>query len=175
MEVARWGRGWPARWCQLTKGGAPVCGTTGLFHVGITVRDLDRSLAFYRGALGLEVDWDQVIDRDSTRELVGVPFSRLRCAFLALPGGGALEILEYEGVTGRDLDWTPSDHGAGHLCLWVADLDVVVSRARELGGVTIAVAPVTVPGGRYEGARVVYLRDPDGFLLELIEPAPAAS
>ena len=144
---------------------------TGLFHVGITVSDLERSLAFYRGALGLELEWNQVIDRDSTRELVGVPFRTLRCAFLAVPGGGSLEILEYEGVTGRDLTWTPSDHGAGHLCLWVADLDDVVARARDLGGVTITDAPVIVPAGRYTGARVVYLRDPDGFLLELIEPA----
>ena len=148
---------------------------TGLFHVGITVTELERSLAFYRGALGLELEWDQVIDRDSTRELVGVPFRTLRCAFLAVPGGGSLEILEYEGVPGRDLTWTPSDRGAGHLCLWVADLDDVVARARELGGVTISAAPVVVPAGRYTGARVIYLRDPDGFLLELIEPASSSA
>ena len=152
-----------------------MCSVTGLFHVGITVSDLERSLAFYAGALGLEVEWDQVIDRDSTRELVGVPFRTLRCAFLAVPGGGALEILEYDGVTGRDLTWSPSDHGAGHLCLWVADVDDVVARARELGGVTIAQAPVVVPSGRYAGARAVYLRDPDGFLLELIQPPPPSA
>lgn len=157
------------------RGGSNVCHVTGLFHVGITVSDLERSMAFYQGALGLELDWEQVIEGDSTRELVGVPFRSLRCAFFAVPGGGALEILEYEGVTGRDLAWSPSDHGAGHLCLWVADVDETVARARELGGITISDAPVLVTSGRYQGARVVYLRDPDGFLLELIQPASPSS
>ena len=152
-----------------------MSGVTGLFHVGITVSDLERSLAFYQGALGLEVEWQQVIDRDSTREMLGVPFTRLRCAFLGLPGGGALELLQYEGVAGRDLTWSPSDHGVGHLCLWVTDVDDAVARARELGGVTIADAPVVVPSGRYEGARAVYLRDPDGFLHELIQRRPDAA
>ena len=41
-------------------------GATGLFHVWITVADMDRSLDFYRGDHGLAVEWEQVIDRDST-------------------------------------------------------------------------------------------------------------
>ncbi len=146
-------------------------GATGLFHVGLTVRDLEHSTRFYTEAIGLTKAWHQCIDRDSTRTLVGVPFTTLTCEFLAIPGGGMLELLSYAGVPGHPTRSAPPDPGTVHLCLWVQGLDEILVRARALGGETIAPDPVVVPDGRFLGARVVYLRDPDGFLVELIEPA----
>lgn len=145
-------------------------GATGFFHVGITVKDLDASTRFYEQAIGLSRSWGQCIDRDSSRTLVGVAFTRLHCQFFSLPGGGLLELLEYVPASGGPLRSNPDDPGTAHLCLWVHGLDDVIERARRLGGRSVAAAPVEVPDGRYAGARVVYLRDPDGFLLELIEP-----
>ncbi len=150
-------------------GDLQAVGATGFFHVGITVRDLEVSTRFYEQAIGLTRSWDQCIDRDSSRTLVGIAFTRLHCQFLALPGGGLLELLEYEPATGSPLRSDPDDAGTAHLCLWVQGLDQVLERARGLGGRTISAAPVQVPDGRYAGARVVYLRDPDDFILELIE------
>jgi catechol 2,3-dioxygenase-like lactoylglutathione lyase family enzyme len=144
-------------------------GATGLFHVGLTVVDLEHSVRFYTEAIGLAREWHQCIDRESTRTLVGVPFVKLHCEFLAIPGGGMLELLRYEGVGGEPVRSVPNDPGTAHLCLWVRGLDEVLARARELGGRSVAADPVVVPDGRYTGARVVYLRDPDDFLIELIE------
>lgn len=150
-------------------GDEQAVGATGLFHVGLTVTDLAASTRFYEEAIGLPRSWDQCIDRDSSRTLVGVPFTRLHCQFLELPGGGLLELLEYEPATGSPVRSDPDDVGTAHLCLWVRGLDRMLKRARRMGGRTISAAPVQVPDGRYAGARVVYLRDPDDFILELIE------
>jgi len=140
---------------------------TEFFHVGITVSDVDRSIDFYHKVLGLEVEGRSVIDTDNVRTLVGVPFTELVCVFLALPGGGSLELLQYCGVKSGTISAPPSHAGSGHLCLWVEGLDAILARARARGGVTISAVPV--PSTRYPGAKVVYLRDPDDFMLELIE------
>ena len=154
---------------ELAVGDEQTVGAAGFFHVGITVKDLEVSTRFYERAIGLARSWEQCIDRDSSRTLVGLAFTRLHCRFLALPGGGLLELLEYEPATGSPVRSDPDDAGTAHLCLWVEGLDHVLERARSLGGRTISAAPVPVPDGRYAGARVVYLRDPDDFILELIE------
>lgn len=157
-------------------GNDQAAGATGFFHVGITVKDLDASTRFYERAIGLPRSWSQCIDRDSSRTLVGVPFTRLHCQFFSLPGDGLLELLEYVPSSGGPVRSDADDPGTAHLCLWVKGLDDVLEQARALGGRTVSAAPVRVPDGRYAGARVVYLRDPDDFILELIEaPQESAS
>ena len=52
---------------------------TGFFHGGVAVSDMDRSLAFYRDLLGLEVHFDITVDAvDYVRTLLGIEMRDVR-------------------------------------------------------------------------------------------------
>ena len=144
----------------------------GFFHAGITVSDMRRSLAFYRDGLGLEFDWEKTGNADHIRELIALDFEELYNVFLNIPGGGVVELLEYRGIERLSAAARPCDPGSGHLCLYVDDIEAAVERARQFGGRTRSNAPVTSPAGPTRGMKFVYIADPDGFIIELLQPAP---
>jgi catechol 2,3-dioxygenase-like lactoylglutathione lyase family enzyme len=68
-------------------------------HAGITVSDLDRSLDFYCGLLGIELLWRRLYEEPEIGRIVGVPDATgFDIAMLQLPGGDVqVELLEYRG------------------------------------------------------------------------------
>jgi catechol 2,3-dioxygenase-like lactoylglutathione lyase family enzyme len=67
-----------------------------LHHTGLTVRDLDRSLAFYRDVLGMEVLFEQEKQGGYLAAIVGYPEAHVRMAHLAFPGDGhRVELFQY--------------------------------------------------------------------------------
>lgn len=142
---------------------------TGFFHAGITVREMDASLRFYRDGLGLEVHLDRVLDADYLREVLALDFSAIRAVYLTIPGGGFVELLEYRGTERLSAAARPSDVGGGHLCLYVTGIDALTTRLVEHGGAPRSEAPVDITSGPNAGARSIYMRDPDGYAVELFE------
>ncbi len=100
---------------------------TGIFHGGITVSDMDRSLEFYRDGLGLEVEFDTIIDGPYLPVVLDLQFSHIRAVYLRLPGGVFLELLEYHGIERLSAASRPCDYGAGHVCLYVEGIDDIVA------------------------------------------------
>jgi lactoylglutathione lyase len=146
----------------------------GIYHTGLSVSDLDRSLAFYRDLLGLELvaQWDS--SQPYLRTVVGFPDGELRIALLRLPGeagaeGHHLELLEYRVPRGVRGDPRTCNPGNVHVAFRVDDLDATY---RELSakGVRFKSAPVEVTHGRNRGAKAVYLLDPDDITLEMMQP-----
>lgn len=145
----------------------------GFFHGGVTVRDLDASLPFYRNGLGLEVAFDRMIDGDYLRTVLALPLTEIRVAYLHVPGGGFVELLEYRGLERMPAASRPCDPGAGHLCLYVDDVLALWERISALG-YTSRGGPVEITSGPNAGARSIYLLDPDGYPIELFQrPEPA--
>jgi len=142
---------------------------TGFFHAGVTVSDMDRALTFYRDTLGLEVAFDTVIDGPYLPVLLGLDFTDIRAACLAIPGGGFLELLEYRGIERLPAASRPCDYGGGHLCLYVDGIDELTERAFAAGYRARSAGPVDVIAGPNRGARALYLLDPDGFPVELFQ------
>jgi lactoylglutathione lyase len=138
---------------------------TGFSHVGIQVTDLERSIAFYeRLGLRLGAQWEN--GAEYVGRQVGYPGVTLQIAVLAIPGSDAvLELLRYEGVEGEPIDPATGNPGTGHFCLLVDDLDAVY--AELAGELEFISEPQTPTLGPNEGGRVVYLKDPDGFRVEL--------
>lgn len=147
-----------------------------IFHTGLTVSDLDRSIAFYRDVLGLELvsQWDSA--QPYLRTVVGYPDAELRIALLRLPRGRAgvsghhIELLEYRTPRGTRGDANTYHPGNVHVAFMVEDLEAAYAEM-SAKGVRFKSAPVTVTHGRNAGARAVYLLDPDDITLELIQPA----
>jgi lactoylglutathione lyase len=143
----------------------------GVSHFGIQVEDIDRSVRFYGDVLGLELLTRWVRDQEYIRELVGYPGVELHVAVFRLPRSDAfLEILEYRNVERHAVDPATANPGTAHLCLYVDDLDALHERLVAAG--VRFVSPVKSPDvGPNRGGKAVYMLDPDGIRIELLETA----
>lgn len=146
----------------------------GLNHAGVTVASLDRSLAFYEGLLGLAVAAITVLESPDIEAVVGQPGARLRIADMTLPAGGVLELIQYELPDVPPASTSHLQAGTAHIALEVTGLRELFARLGAAGVDLISSRPVEITGsGEFAGVVVVYLRDPDGNVIELIE-RPAA-
>ena len=144
-------------------------------HVGITVRDLDRSVAFYHDLLGLPfvvppTPWFE--GEDLARGLGVEPPVALRVALFEVGDGATwFETLQYRSPASHTERALPqSDIGAGHVAFHVADIAATYARLRAQG-VEFNSEPQVVDSGPLAGWRWVYFRDPDGHTMELVEVA----
>lgn len=141
----------------------------GVSHFGIHVSDLDRSIAFYRDLLGLEQIAHWVRDQPYIQELVGYPGVELHVAVFRFPGSESfLEVLEYRNVEKQAVDASNANPGTAHFCVYVPDLDALHARL-VANGVSFVSGVKSPTVGPNSGAKVVYLIDPDGIRIELLE------
>lgn len=150
-------------------------GVCGMFHASWTVGNLERALKFYVDLLGLELVHTQEQDNEYTRKLVGVPGAKLRVAMLKVPGaapglsGHLIELVEYVEPKGVKLDTRPCNVGAAHFAFATRDARGMYARL-SAAGVEFVSEPVAITAGINRGGWTCYLRDPDGFTLELMQP-----
>ena len=74
----------------------PALAVLAVHHVGMSVADLDVALGFWQRFLGVEARWRTVLDRPYLGRHVGYPGVRIDAAFVDLPGGVVLELLDYD-------------------------------------------------------------------------------
>jgi len=141
----------------------------GVDHTGITVSNLERSLAFWRDVLGFEVSHTAHQKGELAREITGVEGAEIKLAVLKTPGGHKIELLEYLAPADRKrANLRPCDIGSVHVALLVEDLDVALDRIAVSGWKT-AGQPQILTKGVNAGKRVVYVRDPDGTTIEFMQ------
>ena len=139
-------------------------------HTGITVSNLERSLAFWRDVLGFEPSHTAHQTGEMAREITGVAGAEIKLAVVKAPGGHKIELLEYLAPPDRKRHGNlPScDVGSVHVALIVDDLEAILS-AINASGWKAAGKPQTLQSGPNAGKRVVYVRDPDGTTIELMQ------
>jgi lactoylglutathione lyase len=129
---------------------ATLCAVPALIHTCYRITDIDRSVGFYE-ALGFS-EVGRIPIRD---EAVNV--------FMNLPGDGdkpRLELTYNFGVDSYDLGT-----GYGHIAVSVDDLDATLEQLAGQG-----IEPERPPYSvREGGSRLCFVRDPDGYRIELIE------
>lgn len=141
-------------------------------HTGITVSNLERSLAFWRDVLGFELSHRAHQTGELAAEITGVPGAEILIAVVKAPGH-KIELLEYLAPPERKpVDPRPCDVGSIHVALTVDDLDAVLSAIAAFGWKS-AGQPQTLQSGPNAGKRVVYVRDPDGTTIEFMQPPPS--
>jgi lactoylglutathione lyase len=148
----------------------PAAGSIeGVSHFGIQVASLERSIAFYRDLLGLEMLAHWVRDQPYIQDLVGYPGVELQVAIFRFPNSESfLEVLEYRNVEKNAVDTSTANPGTAHFCLYVPDLDAL--HERLLGAGVEFVSGVKSPTiGPNKGAKAIYMIDPDGIRVELLE------
>jgi lactoylglutathione lyase len=127
---------------------------TGFAHVGIRVRDLETSRAFYEG-LGFE--------------LIAGPLGPEPAAILSHSSGTVINFILNASTSGTEnvlMDIPEKHPGYTHMALSVLDLDAVENELDSLG-IRITEGPVDFPG-----ARALFVRDPDGNVIEFNQSVP---
>lgn len=134
-------------------------------HYGVTVSDMDTALEFYRDVLDLSLSDRFTIGGEAFDRFVGVEGTDVEIAFLD-GGGCAVELLEYREPAGGDANAGVSnnDVGAAHFCFEVDDIDEAYEQVADRSD------PISDPQTLDSGARVVYVTDPDGNVVEFLEP-----
>ena len=156
--------------------GAPAVAVSGPRAVGVNilhlnVTDLDKSLAFYRDALGMEPTAPLAPARPGGG-LVSEPGAMLRTVILRVPGGSfSFELVEWTGVPLRPHKPRIQDPGQIMLAMNVRDLDAKLTAAKKLGlhVLTKGGEPFVTEGRNGARNRAVMIQDPTGFVVELVD------
>jgi catechol 2,3-dioxygenase-like lactoylglutathione lyase family enzyme len=168
-----------SEWQQLPDDGLKhrrnlMGGVVGAHHTSFTVADIDRSIAFFRDQLGFELQYTRQVRDEYFARIVGIPDCVVLAALLRIPGTTHhVELFEYQVPRGVVYNPQPCDPGSSHLSLLVDDLPALYDRLCA-AGVEFVSRPVLVDAGPNCGGCGVYLRDPNGILIELFQPPPQA-
>ena len=128
-------------------------------HLCVGVSNMDSSLAFYTGVLGMDVVFDVRLDGAGLDSVTGMTGGAGRMVG-GLIGGTMIELLDLGDVPGVP---NGPHRGYTNMSFTVADVDAVYEQIAERSDVTCA-APVDIAG-----VRMLFIADPDGTPIEFIE------
>jgi catechol 2,3-dioxygenase-like lactoylglutathione lyase family enzyme len=133
-------------------------------HVAMSVKDMDRCIAFYRDVVGMEVVFDRVYGEDLGR-VAGLPGGRARVVHLRL-GEEVLELFDYLYPRGEppDPDRRQCDLGLTHIGFRVDDFAATYRALQERGVEFVGEALEIRPG-----VTVAYFYGPERVVCEIRE------
>ena len=138
-------------------------------HVGLTVRDLDRSLDFYRRVVGMEEVYRGPFESEAFGTLTRNPGARIDVAMLRT-GSFMLQLVAYAAGGGEVLDLEHRNVGNPHLSFWIPNVrdrfaELSANSSVDVISQLVEIAP---------GITSFYVADPDGVPVEFAQP-PAGS
>jgi catechol 2,3-dioxygenase-like lactoylglutathione lyase family enzyme len=135
----------------------------GVHHTGMTVSDLERSIAFYE-LFGYAVTARIQEEGEEVDRGTGVERAHLDVAILER-GPARLELIQYLSPDGGAPPPSANNAvGSAHICLQVDDIDEAVAELSSKG-IDFQSEPIY----HESGIRWVYCRDPDGITAELLQ------
>src|SRR5262245_177182 len=138
-------------------------------HVGISVSDIDRSIAFYRDLLGMEQLCDVFpFGGEQFEAIMDIPGVTGRMCMIG-KGTLHLELFEFTNSKPKDPEHPVSDRCYSHFGVEVDDIAATYEKLRA-ADVRIHSPVITFMGGSMKAA---YCRDPDGNVFEIMEPRKA--
>jgi catechol 2,3-dioxygenase-like lactoylglutathione lyase family enzyme len=137
-------------------------------HTSFTVADVERAVAFWRDVMGFAVADLSGREGDWLGAVVGVPGARCRIAHLH-GHGTHLEFIQYLAPAGDDVTGPPNRPGTAHVAFVVEDIEALAQRMLAAGASEQGRITRCASGGAV-GCRAVYLKDPNGIIVELVEP-----
>ncbi len=145
-----------------------------VFHINLNVTDFEKSLAFYK-MVGFKVVFNIGEGPNKANDVgLNIPNSLARAALLALsddPRATRIDLIEWKQPKTEGKAYPHLYHaGAARIALFTKGLDEEYKRLKA-EGVEMISEPVEIKfGGKGAGARFFCFKDPDGTVLELIEP-----
>ncbi|MCI0369904.1 MAG: VOC family protein [candidate division NC10 bacterium] len=164
--------GLPAALAQQAPGDALV---SAVDAIGMTVADMEHSVAFYTKVLPFEKVADVEVAGADTEHLQGVFGLRMRVVRLRL-GDEFVELTEYLAPRGRPIpvDSRSNDRWFQHVAIIVSDMDRAYHHLRQHRVEHASTGPQRLPDWNRNaaGIRAFYFKDPDGHHLEILQFPP---
>jgi len=141
-------------------------------HTGISVRNLDTAVQFYKDLFGIEPVFihdssGPEIDRAHLGQLVNVPTPDIRFAFMKV-GNTSFELMEYRQPRGKAFDRHNNDVGVMHLCFEVESIDATQATLKTQD-ITFTAEPIRLTSGPFAGCAFAYFWGHDGLMFEVFE------
>ena len=141
-------------------------GASSLDHTGWITPDIEISVKFWTDVMGFEAKPIGERRQPWIATFMGVPGAQVRLVHL-YGHGGHVEFIQFEE---QDEPSNPrgSQPGAAHICLRIKDLDGLRGDILANGG-SLQGETTEITEGIAAGLRGLYMRDPHGVLIELVE------
>ena len=145
-----------------------------IYHVGLTVSDLDRSIAFYRDVLGLRFLGEIQMEGPETAAMFRRAGCQARVAYLNGSDQLNMPPVELIQFTDSEARKQPADlftTSVSELCFYTDDIDQVYKNLLQ-NQVDCLSAPQSFDftEAGFGKSRAFYFRDPDGIVLEIMQP-----
>ena len=136
-------------------------------HAGFITHSVEESVAFWEGVMGFKAQPIGVRREPWIASFMGVPGADVKLVHL-YGLGTHLEFIEFVTPKGEAIRPAANAPGAAHLCIRVKDLESIKSRILDNGG-TLQGQTTEITEGIAKGLRGLYMRDPNGIMIELVE------
>ena len=143
--------------------------------MGLTVRDMDETLKYWNGILGLELEAEKTFSNDAAMlDLLGLPKgASYRLAGGLISGSKArIEFIEVKGVPRKPFDLRVTDANASGMAIRVGHIGELLAKIKASGGRVLSRNGELVEWS--ETLRNVFVKDPNGLNLELVGSADPA-
>ena len=141
-----------------------------LLHVDIVVQDLQRAIAIYTQLFGCEIVEDCVVETDAALFLSGGATRRMRLVFLRVNSRSSMiELIQLLDDADRGLPASSAGKFDWNLTFLVNNLEQA-TQALAASGLQPVSEQYDVALPRLGRSRVLYCRDADGYLIELVAP-----
>jgi catechol 2,3-dioxygenase-like lactoylglutathione lyase family enzyme len=136
-------------------------------HVGIVVKDLAKTTDFWANLIGFKLHIDTKEISPYIDELLGIANPELRTVKLIDENGFIIELLEFANYPAKD-NWEGNlaTTGLTHIALTVSDLESLTKKLKENDYTFISEINKSPNGA----VKVIFVRGPEGLMLELVEP-----
>ena len=136
-------------------------------HVGIVVKDLAKTKDFWTNLIGFKLHIDAKEISPYIDELLGIANPELRTVKLIDENGFIIELLEFTNYPAND-SWEGNlaTTGLTHIALTVSDLESLTTKLKENNYKFISEIKKSPNGA----VNVVFVKGPEGLMLELVEP-----
>jgi len=142
-----------------------------LLHVDMVVLDLDRAIRTYSDLFGFQVVEDCIVETDAAMFLSGGATRRMRLVFLSLsPRTTMIELIQLLDENGKSLPSSPGGKFDWNLTYLVNNMEQA-KRALDAAGLRQVSDEYVAALPKLGKSRVVYCRDEEGYLIELVAPA----
>ena len=138
-------------------------------HTGLTVKNIEKSLNFYQGILKMELKFSWNPKAEYLSKVTGYRNADFHIAVLKVPGlDYFIELLEYRNAEHVEIDHRSGNPGIAHIAFKVDNLDDWYNHLLAHGVQSVS-EPVTPDSGPNKNGKLVYMIDPDGYRVELIQ------
>ena len=137
---------------------------TGMHHVGVVVKDLERTIEFYRDAMGLQLLSNRERSGNTASQLLGYEDTHVKIADMSTRDDHVFHFLQYLNPPQVERPTEERNvRGATHLAFAVDDIEETYHAIIGQGATKLN-PPVEVAPGTW----MCYLQDPDGNWIELV-------